>query len=220
MNVTRTLLILALLPAFTGLRAAAAVIAVYHTSDAHGWYSARPARWDNENPNRPIGGFAALSALLKQETAPYLLLDSGDMFQGTPEGILTKGMASIMLMNQLDYAAAVPGNHDYDYGEPNLKVLVSSAAFPFLGANLYQKAGGAHADYLKPYTFIEKDGRRIAVLGTRQAYRHFHPARQRKTPGLPRRGRRNGEMAAGDREAEPGRCYSTGPHRTERRPRP
>ncbi|MEI7527515.1 MAG: bifunctional UDP-sugar hydrolase/5'-nucleotidase [Elusimicrobiota bacterium] len=165
MNIKRTLLLLPLLAAFTGLNAAAAVIAVYHTSDAHGWYSPRPARWDSQNSTRPIGGFAALSALLKTETTPYLLLDSGDMFQGTPEGILTKGMASITLMNQLGYGAAVPGNHDYDYTEPNLKVLISSAAFPFLGANLYYKESGAHADYLKPYIFIEKAGKKIAVLG-------------------------------------------------------
>jgi len=155
----------ALLFSLTGLHAAAAVIAVYHTSDVHGWYSARPALWDKENSTRSIGGFPALSALLKKEAASYLLLDSGDMFQGTPEGILTKGMASITLMDQLGYNAAVPGNHDYDYGEPNLKVLISSAAFPFLGANLYYKADGSHADYLKPYVVIEKAGKRIAVLG-------------------------------------------------------
>ncbi len=161
----KTILALTLLLASAGLNAAASTIAIYHTSDAHGWYSARPARWDNANSTRLIGGFAALSALLQKETTPYLLLDSGDMFQGTPEGILTKGMASITLMNQLGYAAAVPGNHDYDYTEPNLKVLVSSASFPFLGANLYYKADGAHADYLKPYTIIQKDGHRIAVMG-------------------------------------------------------
>ena len=150
--------------AFSCLRAAAVTIAVYHTSDAHGWYSARPAQWDKENSTRAIGGFPALAALLEKETTPYLLLDSGDMSQGTPEGILTKGMASIALMNQLGYAAGVPGNHDFDYGENNLKVLVSSAAFPFLGANLYYKAG-PHAEYLKPYTILERGGRKIAVLG-------------------------------------------------------
>ena len=154
-----------ILLAFSGLQAAAVTIAVYHTSDAHGWYSARPAQWDKENSTRSIGGFPALAALLKKETAPYLLLDSGDMSQGTPEGILTRGMASITLMNQLGYAAVVPGNHDFDYGERNLKVLASRAAFPFLGANVYYKASGAHADYLKPYTIVEKGGRKIAVLG-------------------------------------------------------
>ncbi len=158
-------LTLALLAVFSGLHARALTVAVYHTSDAHGWYSARPARWDNENPARSIGGFAALSALLKKETTPYVLLDSGDMSQGTPEGILTKGMASIALMNQLGYSAAVPGNHDFDYGEANLKVLVSSAAFPFLGANVYSKAAGGRVAYLKPYAILEKGGRKIAVLG-------------------------------------------------------
>lgn len=153
------LLVLAALPA------GAATVAVYHTSDVHGWYSARPALWDKENAAREIGGFAALSSLLKKETTPYLLLDSGDMFQGTPEGILTKGMASVVLMNQLGYAAAIPGNHDFDYGEPNLKLLISSAAFPVLGANIYLKEGGAPAAYLKPYVLLEKGGKKIAVLG-------------------------------------------------------
>ncbi len=161
----KTFFITALLCILTGLNAPAATIAVYHTSDVHGWYSARPALWDKENSTRSIGGFAALSDLLKKETTPYLLLDSGDMFQGTPEGILTKGMASMVLMNQLGYSAAVPGNHDFDYGEPNLKTLVSSAAFTFLGANLYTKSDGAGAAYLKPYRIIEKAGKRIAVLG-------------------------------------------------------
>lgn len=153
------LLVLAALPA------GAARVAVYHTSDVHGWYSARPALWDKENAAREIGGFAALSSLLKKETTPYLLLDSGDMFQGTPEGILTKGMASMVLMNQLGYAAAITGNHDFDYGEPNLKLLISSAAFPVLGANIYLKESGAPAAYLKPYVILRKGGKKIAVLG-------------------------------------------------------
>lgn len=143
----------------------AAKVAVYHTSDAHGWYSARPALWDKENSTRTIGGFPALASLLAKEKLPWLLLDSGDMFQGTPEGILTKGMASAVLMNQLGYAAAVPGNHDYDYGEGPLKAMVSSAAFAVLGANVYYKDGGAPVPYLKPYVLAERDGKKIAVLG-------------------------------------------------------
>jgi len=158
-------LTLALVLVLSGLQAGALTIDVYHTSDVHGWYSARPALWDNENSTRPIGGFPALAALLKKEKNPYILLDSGDMAQGTPEGILTKGMASITLMNQLGYAAAIPGNHDYDNGEANLQVLISSAAFPFLGANLYYKGTDANTVYLKPYTIIKKGGRKIAVLG-------------------------------------------------------
>lgn len=145
--------------------AAAEKVVVYHTSDVHGWYSARPAEWDNAEPSRRIGGFAALSARVKKEKHPVLLLDSGDMFQGTPEGILTRGLASVELMNALGYAATVPGNHEYDYGEGPLKVIASSAAFPVLAANIYVKGTGAAPGYLKPYTIVERGGKRIAVLG-------------------------------------------------------
>ena len=155
----------ALLLLLAAAPARALTIAVYHTNDAHGWYSARPARWDNHNPNRLIGGYAALSALLKKEKNPYLLFDSGDLYQGTPEGILTKGMASITLMNQLGYSAAVPGNHDFDYGEARFKTLVSSAAFPFVGANVYNKKDFSRAAYLKPFVILEKAGKKIAVPG-------------------------------------------------------
>jgi len=145
--------------------AQAATVAVYHTSDVHGWYSARPAAWDNDNPTRLIGGFPALAALLKKETTPYILLDSGDMFQGTPEGILTRGLSSMALMNQVGYSAAVPGNHDYDFGADNLRSLFGSANFPLLGANIYNKADNTAPDYMKPYAVFERAGRRIAVLG-------------------------------------------------------
>ena len=139
-------------------------IDVYHTSDVHGWYYSRPAKWDKENSTRIIGGFAALSELVKKDKNS-ILLDSGDTFQGTPEGTLTKGMATAKIMNQLGYAAATVVNHDYDYSEANLKVVISSSAFPWLGANVYVKESGASADYLKPYTIIERAGKRIAVIG-------------------------------------------------------
>lgn len=151
---------------FSGLSQAwALTLTVYHTSDVHGWYSARPAKWNKENPARAIGGFPALSALVKKEKNPYILLDSGDMFQGTPEGNFTRGMATVALMNKLGYSAALVGNHDFDYGEESLKAMVSSASFSMLGANIYRKEDGQRVSYLKPYVIIEKAGKRIAVLG-------------------------------------------------------
>jgi 2',3'-cyclic-nucleotide 2'-phosphodiesterase/3'-nucleotidase len=143
----------------------ALTISIYHTSDAHGWYSSRTASWDKENSTRSIGGFAALSSLVRQDMNPHILLDSGDTFQGTPEGNLTKGMATVRLMNQLGYSAALVGNHDFDYGEDNLKVLVSSSAFPWLGANVYVKITEKGPAYLKPYSIIAIAGKKIAVIG-------------------------------------------------------
>ncbi|MGD9643260.1 MAG: bifunctional UDP-sugar hydrolase/5'-nucleotidase [Elusimicrobiales bacterium] len=140
-------------------------VSVYHTSDVHGWYSARPAKWDKENSTRTIGGFPALAALVKADKNPYILLDSGDTFQGTPEGTLTRGMATAKLMKQLGYSASVVGNHDYDYTEASLRAMIKESAFPWLGANVYVKETGAPADYLQPYTIVKAGGKRIAVIG-------------------------------------------------------
>ena len=145
--------------------ARALTIDVFHTSDVHGWYTARPAKWDKENSTRTIGGFPALAALAEADKNPHILLDSGDTFQGTPEGNLTKGMATVKLMNQLGYSAVEAGNHDYDYNEANLRNMVAASSFTWLGANVYIKATGGHTDYLKPYAIIEKAGKRIAVIG-------------------------------------------------------
>lgn len=145
--------------------AGALTIDIYHTSDVHGWYMSRQAKWDKENSTRTIGGFAVLSAMLKKETNPYILIDSGDMFQGTPEGNFTRGLATVKYMNALGYSAAAVGNHDYDYGEENLSLLASKAAFPILGANVYEKESGKRPSYLKPYVIVEKAGKKIALLG-------------------------------------------------------
>ncbi len=140
-------------------------VSVYHTSDVHGWYFSRPAKWDKQNSTRTIGGFPALSALVKADKNPHILLDSGDTFQGTPEGTMTKGLATAKLMSQLGYSAAEVGNHDYDYTEPNLKAVIAASGFPWLGANVYVASTGAHVDYLKPYTVVTVAGKRIAVIG-------------------------------------------------------
>lgn len=144
----------------------AETIVVFHTSDIHSWYFSRPAKWMKDNPERMIGGFPALASLVKKEEKPYILLDSGDLFQGTPEGWITKGEASAVLMNELGYSASVVGNHEYDYGEKSLiDNFVEKADFPLLGANVYFKKNGKLASYLKPYTVVKKAGKKIAVLG-------------------------------------------------------
>ncbi|MBU2530043.1 MAG: metallophosphoesterase, partial [Elusimicrobia bacterium] len=111
----KNLIIALIITVFSSITLRAEIISVYNTTDVHGWYFSKPARWNKENPTREIGGFPALSSLLKKEKNPYILLDSGDIFQGTPEGNLTKGNASIALMNYLGYSAVTIGNHEYDY---------------------------------------------------------------------------------------------------------
>ena len=146
--------------------AAAKTIDIFHTSDVHGSYFARPAKKVyGDDPDRMMGGFATLKAMLKKEKTPYIMLDSGDMFQGTPEGIFTRGEASIDYMNKIGYSAVVPGNHEFDYGQLLVVGLAKRAKFPFLAANIYIEGSNERPDWVKPYIIIKKAGKRIAVFG-------------------------------------------------------
>ena len=148
-----------------GCSSAQKTIVIYHTSDVHGGIQARKAWWNKSAPNRRVGGYAALSALVKKETKPYVLLDSGDIFQGTPEGNLTRGQAVIAGMNALKYRAMAIGNHEYDYGEANLVQLEKKANFPMLAANITNRATGKRVDYAKPTAMITVGGLKLGLIG-------------------------------------------------------
>ena len=174
----RLALLLAALLSAAASRAALKTVVIYHTSDVHGQMFSRPAKWYKADPGRKEGGYAVLAQVLAREATPYLLLDSGDIFQGTPEGNLTRGDASIAAMNALGYRAMAIGNHEYDYGEENLRRLSKEAAFPFLAANIRRKADGEPVDYAKPTVMIEVGGVRFGIVGlaTRHTNRSTLPA--------------------------------------------
>ncbi|MBI4385943.1 MAG: bifunctional metallophosphatase/5'-nucleotidase [Elusimicrobia bacterium] len=140
-------------------------ITIFHTNDIHGWIQARPvgisARGPEDAGDRRIGGMAALASVVRGETGPKLLLDSGDWFQGTPEGTLTRGDAVVDCMNALGYDAIAPGNHDFDLGKDNLRRLVRAFRAPVLGANVYE----GRRRYLKPYLIKTVAGVRVGIFG-------------------------------------------------------
>ena len=140
-------------------------LVIFHTADIHGGVSARPARWHSADPNRLIGGFAALSRVIQRESGAYALLDSGDIFQGTPEGNITKGSIVISAMNRLGYDAMAIGNHEYDYGENNLRSLKVQARFPFLASNIFNKRNGKLVDYALPAVVLHIGNVRVGVIG-------------------------------------------------------
>ncbi|OGS01877.1 MAG: hypothetical protein A3G41_02820 [Elusimicrobia bacterium RIFCSPLOWO2_12_FULL_59_9] len=145
-----------------------AQIVVYHTNDIHGWIMPHGTGKKRE------GGFAVLSAVLQRETSPYLLLDAGDWFQGTPEGSLSRGEAVMDCMNALAYSAAAVGNHEFDFGQAALMRLARQAKFPVLGANVYELETGRPPDYLTPRIIREVSGIRVGIFGLVT----------RETPGL------------------------------------
>ena len=90
-----------------------------------------------------------------------ILVDNGDSVQGETMGMLTRGEANIELMNAMGYNAAVPGNHEFDYGMEQFLKLADMADFPYISCNL-NKEGALIFD---PYTIIEAAGRKIAFIG-------------------------------------------------------
>ena len=135
-------------------------IAIYHTSDTHGFYF--PHKIAN---GKTVGGFALIKGYINQFNTPYLLLDSGDFSSGTLEAKESKGSVSVEIMNQLPYKATTIGNHEGDFGEEQMLKLIKEFNFDVLAANVYDKKTGTYPEGVKPYNIYEVAGKKIAVIG-------------------------------------------------------
>lgn len=136
----------------------ATTIVIYHTSDGHGNYDKRSEGGSSK------GGFAILKAITKKEKHPVILLDSGDYFQGTPEGNYDGGLPGLEIMGATGYQAMGVGNHEFDFGLDNLRNLARKAPFPFVAANMYESSG-KRPDFVKPYVILEAGGIKIGLIG-------------------------------------------------------
>ncbi|QYZ70436.1 5'-nucleotidase C-terminal domain-containing protein [Neotabrizicola shimadae] len=115
------------------------------TTDLHGHLL--PWNYDHARP-APGTGLAALARLIqdaRREEPNSILVDNGDFLQGTALTDLAPSRPGpnpvIAAMNRLGYAAASLGNHEFSLGLPHLEQALSSAAFPFLSANLVRCLG-------------------------------------------------------------------------------
>ena len=107
-------------------------------------------------------GLARIKAALEAAGKEVILVDCGDAVQGDVIGTLSKGEAIIDLMNTVGYDVAVIGNHEFDYGMEQFFKNVSLAKFQYVCCNFLNDNGEA---VLKPYTIIEKAGKKIAFIG-------------------------------------------------------
>ena len=90
-----------------------------------------------------------------------ILVDDGDNIQGEPLGTMTKGEASIDLMNRMGYSVAIPGNHEFDYGMDQFLALTEKAEFDYISCN-FNKSGEL---VFQPYVIRELDGLKVAFVG-------------------------------------------------------
>ncbi|MBI3139338.1 MAG: metallophosphatase [Sphingobacteriales bacterium] len=140
-------------------------LTILHTNDTHSRLEPFPM---DGGRNQGMGGVAARSRLIsqiRQEEEQVLLLDAGDIFQGTPYFNIYKGEPEIKAMSMLGYDACTIGNHDFDAGMENLATqLTGHARFPMLVCN-YDFSGTPMEQKTEPYRVFKKGKLTIGVLG-------------------------------------------------------
>ena len=107
---------------------------------------------------------ATLIEKLRKENKNLLLLDAGDIWQGTPYFNFFNGELEYKLMSQMGYDAATLGNHDFDGGMENILKQLPLANFPFLIAN-YDFSSTILKNAFQPYKIFNKNGLKIGVFG-------------------------------------------------------
>jgi len=139
-------------------------ITILHTNDTHSNIDPFPI---NHAKYPGMGGVSRRHALIQQirkEEEHVLLLDSGDIFQGTPYFNMFGGELEMKLMTEMGYDAATMGNHDFDIGLEGFKKAKQHAKFPFLCAN-YDFSDTILKGETKSYEIFQKDDLRIGVFG-------------------------------------------------------
>lgn len=139
-------------------------ITILHTNDVHSHIDPFGPQ-DGRNPNQ--GGVARRASLIKgirAENPHTLLLDAGDIFQGTPYFNYYGGELEFKLMSMLKYDAATLGNHDFDNGLEGLYAQLPHAKFDFISAN-YDFSNTIIDTHTKPYKIFVKNGIKIGVFG-------------------------------------------------------
>ena len=139
-------------------------ITILHTNDVHSHIDPFPAD-DPRNPN--MGGVSRRASLIEKiraENDNVLLLDAGDIFQGTPYFNYYGGELEFKLMSMMKYDAATIGNHDFDNGIEGLYAQMPHAQFEFLSAN-YDFKNTLMDGLVKPYKVFNKKGVKVGVFG-------------------------------------------------------
>lgn len=141
-------------------------ITILHTNDVHSHIDPFP---ENHPRNPSMGGVARRANIIEQirkeeEEDNVLLLDAGDIFQGTPYFNYYGGELEFKLMSMMKYDLATLGNHDFDNGIDGFYAQLPHANFEFVSAN-YDFKNTELNGIVKPYKTFIKNGIKIGVFG-------------------------------------------------------
>ena len=154
-------------------------ISVLSTNDVHG----QLLDVDGNRGLAIFGGYTNnVRAAREKDGGATLLIDAGDMWQGTLESNLPEGEPMIAAYNALGYTAAAVGNHEFDFGPSGEKAMPESADddaqealkqrakeanFPLLAANLIDRSTGEPVDWpnIQPTTMVDAAGVKVGIIG-------------------------------------------------------
>lgn len=139
-------------------------LTVLHTNDQHSRIEPFDSSY-SRNPNQ--GGFARRATLVQQirnQEKNVLLLDAGDIFQGTPYFNFYGGELEFKLLSMMGYDAATMGNHDFDNGLDGFLKALPNAKFPFITSN-YDFSNTILDGKTEKYKIFKKDGIKVGLFG-------------------------------------------------------
>ncbi len=169
MMLKKTALVLFLLA--STLSAEVIYLNILHTNDIHGGIAPREASFMNPDFPPGIGGGAWIASYVNKvreecaESGEYcLLIDAGDIWQGTPVGNYNSGEFMMEWMNSMDYDMMTLGNHDFDHGAENAIEKSFMADFPVICTNFTTTEGEIPLPIV-PYIFMDIGGINVAFVG-------------------------------------------------------
>ena len=136
-------------------------LTILHTNDTHSHIE--PFKSGKYKGMGGMGPKATIIKKIRDEGNPVLLLDAGDIFQGTPYFNIYGGEVELKLMSQMGYDATI-GNHDFDNGIDGLVKQLNHLKFPFIISNYDFTNTSMEGKYLK-YKVFNKSGIKIGVFG-------------------------------------------------------
>lgn len=138
----------------------AKVIDIVGFNDFHGTLAEEPK---GKNPG--IAKLAGAILALRAANPNTLLLSGGDNYQGSALPAITKGKVVNEFFKLVGLAASAVGNHEFDWGPGYFRDWSAQGGFPFLAANIKDRASGKQVAWAEPYLVLNLGGHRVAVLG-------------------------------------------------------
>ncbi|MBU6158685.1 MAG: metallophosphoesterase [Bacteroidetes bacterium] len=152
------------LPDWVAAEVARKRLTILHTNDTHSRMEPFPM---DGGKYQGLGGVAARAAFIEEVRSSeqnVLLLDAGDIFQGTPYFNIYKGEPEMKAMQRMGYDACTMGNHDFDGGLENFAQQLTHVHFPVVICN-YDFIGTVMEHKYQPYHIVHRGGLKIGITG-------------------------------------------------------